>query len=185
MGTYVIRRLTHSVPVIVVIGFLCFVIVRLAPGDPVALLVDTSLVPPADVERLLPSAEGLGPPELAPQTGRTGSFDDVIERIVESVPVGARPRQAIRIPAGRLEDAVAVSQLPTVGKWTPVVRVLLLLRKQLKEHTQQPSIKLSSYIRIFSFCETLPGGPTKGKRKIASRKLITFARKPRSRLPPR
>jgi peptide/nickel transport system permease protein len=52
MATYVIRRLTHSVPVIVVIGFICFVIVRLAPGDPVALLVDVSLVPPADVERL-------------------------------------------------------------------------------------------------------------------------------------
>jgi peptide/nickel transport system permease protein len=68
MGTYVIRRLTHSVPVIVVIGFLCFVIVRLAPGDPVALLVDTSLVPPADVERLRDDLGLTGPLPL--QFGR-------------------------------------------------------------------------------------------------------------------
>jgi peptide/nickel transport system permease protein len=68
MGTYVIRRLTHSVPVIVVIGFLCFAIVRLAPGDPVALLVDTSLVPSADVERLREDLGLTGPLPL--QFGR-------------------------------------------------------------------------------------------------------------------
>ena len=68
MGTYVIRRLTHSVPVIVIIGFLCFAIVRLAPGDPVALLVDVSLVPPADVERLRDDLGLTGPLPL--QFGR-------------------------------------------------------------------------------------------------------------------
>jgi ABC-type dipeptide/oligopeptide/nickel transport system permease component len=35
MGTYVIRPLVHALPVIVVVGFVCFAIVRLAPGDPV------------------------------------------------------------------------------------------------------------------------------------------------------
>jgi peptide/nickel transport system permease protein len=52
MGTYVIRRLVHALPVIVVIAFLCFSIVRLAPGDPVALLVDVSVTPPAEIDRL-------------------------------------------------------------------------------------------------------------------------------------
>jgi peptide/nickel transport system permease protein len=52
MATYVIRRLAQAVPAIVVVAFICFVIVRLAPGDPAALLVDVSLVPPADLERL-------------------------------------------------------------------------------------------------------------------------------------
>ena len=68
MGTYVIRRLTHSVPVIVVVGFICFAIVRLAPGDPVALLVDTSLVRPAEVERLREDLGLTGP--LPIQFGR-------------------------------------------------------------------------------------------------------------------
>ena len=51
MGTYVIRRLTRSVPVIAVVAFICFAVVRLAPGDPVALLVDVSLAPPSEVSR--------------------------------------------------------------------------------------------------------------------------------------
>jgi peptide/nickel transport system permease protein len=68
MGTYVIHRLTHALPVIVVIGFLCFAIARLAPGDPVALLVDVSLVPPAEVERLREDLGLTGPLPL--QFGR-------------------------------------------------------------------------------------------------------------------
>ena len=52
MGTYVIRRLTQSVPVILLIGFICFAIVRLAPGDPVALLADVALLSPRDVQRM-------------------------------------------------------------------------------------------------------------------------------------
>jgi len=68
MGTYVIRRLVHALPVIVVIAFLCFSIVRLAPGDPVALLVDVSLTPPAEVDRLREDLGLTGP--LPVQFGR-------------------------------------------------------------------------------------------------------------------
>ncbi len=68
MGTFVIGRLTQSVPVIVVIGFICFAIVRLAPGDPLALLVDVSLVPPTEVERLRQDLGLTGP--LPAQFGR-------------------------------------------------------------------------------------------------------------------
>src|SRR5262249_8608546 len=52
MGAYLIRRLTHAVPVVVVIGFICFAIIRLAPGDPVALLADVTLLSPQDVRRM-------------------------------------------------------------------------------------------------------------------------------------
>jgi peptide/nickel transport system permease protein len=52
MSKHVIRRLAQLVPVALVIGLISFTIVRLAPGDPVALLVDVSLLSPEDVQRM-------------------------------------------------------------------------------------------------------------------------------------
>jgi peptide/nickel transport system permease protein len=68
MATYLIRRVAQSVPVIVVVCFVCFAIVRLAPGDPLALLVDTSLAPPGEVARLRDELGLTGP--LPVQFGR-------------------------------------------------------------------------------------------------------------------
>lgn len=44
MQRYVIRRVAQFVPVLFGIAFVTFLIVRLAPGDPVAMLVDTTLL---------------------------------------------------------------------------------------------------------------------------------------------
>jgi peptide/nickel transport system permease protein len=48
---YLIRRLLQLVPVLLGIGFVTFLIVRLAPGDPAAMLVDTTLLSREELER--------------------------------------------------------------------------------------------------------------------------------------
>jgi peptide/nickel transport system permease protein len=95
----VIRRLTHSVPVILVVGFICFAIVRLAPGDPVALFMDVALVSPQDVDRMRDDLGLTGP--LPVQFGRmvvrlaTGQLHSlrtgqpVIEVLRERLPITA------------------------------------------------------------------------------------------------
>jgi peptide/nickel transport system permease protein len=52
MRSYVTRRLLQLVPVLLGISLISFVIVRLAPGNPTALLVDTALLTPAERQRL-------------------------------------------------------------------------------------------------------------------------------------
>ncbi|PWU18003.1 MAG: hypothetical protein C5B48_15290 [Candidatus Rokuibacteriota bacterium] len=44
MRRYLIRRLTQLVPVLLGISLVTFLIIRLAPGDPAAMLVDTTLL---------------------------------------------------------------------------------------------------------------------------------------------
>ena len=42
MGRYILRRLLEAIPVLVGISVVTFLIIRLAPGDPAALLYDMS-----------------------------------------------------------------------------------------------------------------------------------------------
>jgi peptide/nickel transport system permease protein len=51
MRRYLVRRLAQLVPVLVGIALVNFLIVRLAPGDPVAMLVDTTLLSPEEMSR--------------------------------------------------------------------------------------------------------------------------------------
>ncbi|HXJ80548.1 MAG TPA: ABC transporter permease [Candidatus Methylomirabilis sp.] len=51
MRGYLIRRSVQLVPVVLGISLVTFLIVRLAPGDPAALLVDTTLLSPAELAR--------------------------------------------------------------------------------------------------------------------------------------
>ncbi len=51
MTAYLARRLAQFVPVLLGIGLVTFLIVRLAPGDPVALLVDVNLLGPDELRR--------------------------------------------------------------------------------------------------------------------------------------
>lgn len=46
MTTYLIRRLLEAVPVLLGISIISFLVIRLAPGDPTALLADLSLLTP-------------------------------------------------------------------------------------------------------------------------------------------
>jgi peptide/nickel transport system permease protein len=46
MTTYLIRRLIEAIPVLVGISIISFLVIRLAPGDPTALLADISLLSP-------------------------------------------------------------------------------------------------------------------------------------------
>jgi peptide/nickel transport system permease protein len=52
MTRYVIRRLVEAIPVVLIITFLAFVLVQLAPGDPVSLLVDVNSLTPAQLENV-------------------------------------------------------------------------------------------------------------------------------------
>jgi peptide/nickel transport system permease protein len=51
MRRYLLRRVVELLPVLVGIGLVTFLVVRLAPGDPAALLVDTNLVHGEELER--------------------------------------------------------------------------------------------------------------------------------------
>lgn len=51
MREYLIRRLVQFVPVLLGIGLVTFLIVRAAPGDPVAMLVDVNLLSQEEVAR--------------------------------------------------------------------------------------------------------------------------------------
>ena len=50
MRRYLRRRLVQFVPVLLGISLVTFLIVRLAPGDPAAMLVDTTLLTPAELD---------------------------------------------------------------------------------------------------------------------------------------
>jgi peptide/nickel transport system permease protein len=54
---YLLRRVVQLVPVLLGIGFVTFLIVRLAPGDPAAMLVDTTLLSRDELARF---RSGLG-----------------------------------------------------------------------------------------------------------------------------
>jgi peptide/nickel transport system permease protein len=49
--TYVVRRLAQGVPVLLGIAAVAFAIVRAAPGDPAALMVDVQLLTPEELDR--------------------------------------------------------------------------------------------------------------------------------------
>ena len=51
MRSYVVRRLVQFVPVLLAIALITFAIVRLAPGDPVALMVDVNLLSADELRR--------------------------------------------------------------------------------------------------------------------------------------
>src|SRR5262245_24307365 len=51
MRRYLIRRVVQLVPVMLGISLVTFLIVRLAPGDPAAMLVDTTLLSQAELAR--------------------------------------------------------------------------------------------------------------------------------------
>jgi peptide/nickel transport system permease protein len=111
MREYLIRRLVQFVPVLLGIGLVTFLIVKSAPGDPVAMLVDVSLLSQEEIARFRDDL-GLNAPlpvqfvtllkELA--TGRIHSF-----RTGE--PVLALLAQRLPITAVLLGGAIALSLL--------------------------------------------------------------------------
>jgi len=99
MRDYLIRRLLQFVPVLLGIALITFAIVRLAPGDPAVLLVDTTLLSEAELQRFRAQL-GLEAPlpvqfvriavELG--TGQLHSFrtgQPVVEILLERLPVTA------------------------------------------------------------------------------------------------
>lgn len=99
MRVYVLRRLVQFVPVLLGIGLVSFAIVRLAPGDPVALLVDVTLLSEAEQHRIREDLGLTGPLPLQfarlvrdLATGRLHSFrtgQPVLEVLRERLPVTA------------------------------------------------------------------------------------------------
>lgn len=112
MRAYVLRRLAQGIPVLLGIAFLTFAIVRAAPGDPAALMVDVQLLSPEELQRFRGEL-GLDAPwplqfvrivgELA--SGRLRSFrtgEPVLTVLRERLPVTAA------LLLGSLALAVAV-----------------------------------------------------------------------------
>ena len=99
MQRYLIRRALQFVPVLLGIALVTFAIVRLAPGDPAALLVDTTVLSPEELARFradlgldgsLPAQFARIVRELA--TGQLHSFrtgQPVLAVVGERVPVTA------------------------------------------------------------------------------------------------
>ena len=52
MRRYVVRRVAQSVPLLLVISLIVFLLIHAAPGGPLALYLDNPNVRPADIERL-------------------------------------------------------------------------------------------------------------------------------------
>lgn len=86
-------------PVLLGIGLVSFAIVRLAPGDPVALLVDTSLLSPAELAR------------FREQLGLTGSLPAQFARLVGELATGRL--HSLRTGQPVLE--VLLDRLPVTG----------------------------------------------------------------------
>lgn len=51
MGAYILRRLVHLIPVILIVGIIVFTLVHLTPGDPAAVILGDGATP-EDVDRL-------------------------------------------------------------------------------------------------------------------------------------
>lgn len=51
MGAYIVRRLVHLIPVILIVGIIVFTLVHLTPGDPAAVILGDGATP-EDVDRL-------------------------------------------------------------------------------------------------------------------------------------
>lgn len=99
MRAYVIRRLTQLVPVVLGIALISFVIVRLAPGDPAALLVDTSLLSPQELQ------------QFRDDLGLTGSLPAQFYRIVGRLATG----QLLSLRTGQPVIAVLLERLPVTA----------------------------------------------------------------------
>jgi peptide/nickel transport system permease protein len=137
MRTYLLRRALQFVPVLLGIMLITFAIVRLAPGDPAALLVDTTVLSADELARFradlgldgsLPSQFARIVRELA--TGQLRSFrtgQPVLSIVAERLPVTAAlligaialavlagvplgVASAVR-PYGRLDDWLTVAAL--------------------------------------------------------------------------
>jgi peptide/nickel transport system permease protein len=52
VGRFLVRRGLQAVPVLLGISLIAFIVIQLAPGDPVALLLDMNSATPADVQRV-------------------------------------------------------------------------------------------------------------------------------------
>ena len=59
MLNYIVRRLAAAVPIILGITFLVFVIINLAPGDPVSMMINPSV--PLSPEGMIARARGARP----------------------------------------------------------------------------------------------------------------------------
>ena len=106
MQRYLIRRALQFVPVLLGIALVTFAIVRLAPGDPAALLVDTTVLSPEELAR------------FRADLGLDGSLPAQFARIVRELATGQlhsfRTGQPVLAVVG---ERVPVTATLLVGAW--------------------------------------------------------------------
>ena len=111
MRPYLIRRVAQLVPVLLGIALVTFLIIRLAPGDPAAMLVDTTLLSPEELARF---RAGLGLDAPLPV-----QFVTILKQLATGEILSLRTGQPVlamiadRLPitAALLGGAIAVSLL--------------------------------------------------------------------------
>src|SRR5258705_13757093 len=73
MGPFLIRRVLQSIPLLLLISLLVFLLIHAAPGGPLALYLDNPNVRPQDIERLR-RAMGLDRPLAAQYVSWLAAF---------------------------------------------------------------------------------------------------------------
>jgi peptide/nickel transport system permease protein len=123
VGAWLLRRLLHSALTLVLAGILFFVLMRLAPGDPLATLTDERPVPPAEIARLR-ARYGVDQPIAA----QLRAFASGLARgdLGTSIQYGRPVTQLIleRLPASLLLGATVLLIDFTLGLWIGVRQAL-------------------------------------------------------------
>src|SRR6476659_6789327 len=187
MATYILRRLVEAVPVLIGISIISFVIVRLAPGDPAALLADFSQLNP-DQQQELRRSLGLEDP-LPVQyvrmmgallSGRLVSFrtgQPTLEMVLEAAPITLVLVLA-SVAAGVLSGVIlgVISALKQYSRTDNAVTVLALFGLSV------PQFWLGLML-IFAFAENLGWLPAAGIRPTGSSNYNPFEMLPYFILP--
>ena len=128
MGFFLVRRVIQSVPLLLLISLLVFLLIHAAPGGPLAIYLSNPNVRPQDIERLR-RALGLDEPLwrqylswlTAFARGDWGySFSDgrpVVERVLERLPATLELTLTSLVVALLLTFPVGVFAAVTRGRW--------------------------------------------------------------------
>lgn len=168
MVTYLIRRVLEAVPVLLGISIISFLVVRLAPGDPTALLADLSLMTPVERQELRQSL-GLEDP-LPLQYGKmigallTGNLTSLRtgESTIQMV-LDAAPTTLLLIVGSIVFSVVIGILLGVVSALRPHSRTDTLLMVLALFGLSVPSFWLGLML-IIVFAETLGWLPASGIR---------------------
>lgn len=122
MGAWLVRRLLQAAATFLVVAAILFVLMRAAPGDPLARLTDDRPMPPAEVARLK-ALFGLDQP-VAVQLGRfaAAAVRGDFGASIEYYPARVTGLVQDRLPASLLLGGAVLAVNLTLGIWLGVLQ---------------------------------------------------------------